>query len=173
MPPHRNRPTRNLNVYAPDTPVPLIPCLYRDCSRQFHSKGGRTKHIKVYHQVDLLEVNVPVLSSPIPLVFSSDSSQLSSRPPTPMPSSHTSPLPSHRSNDMSAENLGFDLENPNFGDELNENLPPGGSVDKQHVPNRRSNRPHITRAHHPKLDGKPIFLSYNTDINFAACRANL
>ena len=166
MPPHRNRPTRNLDVYALGTPGPLIPCLYRDCSRQFRSKGGRTKHIKVYHQVDLLEVNVPVLSSPIPLAFSS---QLSSQPPTPMPSSRTSPLPSHRSNDMSVEHPCFDLENPNFGNEMNENSPPGGSVDEQHVPKR----PHITRAHHPKLDGKPIFLSYNTDINFPTCRANL
>ena len=171
MPPHRNRPTRNLNVYALGplgTPRQLIPCLYCDCSRQFRSKGGRTKHIKAYHQVDLLEVNVPVLSSPIPPAFSS---QLSSQPPTPMPSSHTSPspLPSHRSNDMSVEHPCFDLENPNFGDEMNENSPPGGSVDEQHVPNR----PHITRAHHPKLDGKLIFLCYNTDINFATCRANL
>src|SRR6266852_7147416 len=82
MAPNRN--LRTHNVHALGSPLPTIVCPY--CPRHFRSRGGRTKHIRAYHQ-DESGPPVPNPSAPLPIPHPS------SQPASPIPSDHTPPLP--------------------------------------------------------------------------------
>jgi hypothetical protein len=166
-----NKNLRIHNIHTLGSPPPTLPCPY--CPRHFRSKGGRNKHIRAKHDFEGLDPHEP---SP------SESQQLSSnesyheRAPSPIPSDpmrSPSPLPEGSNADYD-----IDVDHPVFNsdytppgsyvEELNRNSPPGGHVHDEHVPR-------VTRAYHPKLDGKSLnimFLYTYTNIS-CYCRADL
>jgi len=176
-----NRYLQPHNTYALGSPSPAIACPY--CLRHFLSRGGRTRHIQARHQAESRshEPNPSAPPSPIP-----DSS---SHPPSPIPSNYTplppsnsTPPPSNHatpphSNYTSPPPFNSVIPPADYGlSPFFDYLPPplhGGieiaalnldaeddldaapGMNHPQVPDA----PSITRAYHPKLDGKVDFFS--------------
>jgi hypothetical protein len=171
MPPSQN--LRIRQVHTLGSPPPTLPCPY--CPRHFHSKGGRTKHIRTKHDFQGLEPHEPSPSD-------------SSPPPSQQPSSNESyhervqsPIPSEAPREGSNAGYDMDVDHPipdsdytppgSYVEELNRNSPPRGHAHNQHVPDP----PRVTRAYHPKLDGKSLNIISSIYIPTLAayCRADL
>ena len=163
-------PNQNLrihNTYTLGSPPPTLGCPF--CPRHFRSKGGHTQHIRAKHHIDGRE---PHGSNP-------------SLPPSPVPSESTTPPSREEVNtanpDIDVEQPPFDLNSPPpdvYGDQLNEDLPPGEDVmerpDPLHPPDPL-HRPCLMRSYHPKLDGeltRSAFKSIST-LMMIICRENL
>ena len=127
------------------SPPPTLACPF--CPRHFHSKGGRTKHIRIKHHENGPNPhvsNLTVPSSPVPSSPNSSSHNVQlDQPPSPVPPDpSSSPLPLHgevntadnfSDIDIDAEHPQLDLPpDLNVGDESNENLPPGDNPLEQH-----------------------------------------
>jgi hypothetical protein len=147
------------NVLGLGSPPSALPCLSCDCCWHFHSKGGRTKHMKAKHDTNRLEPQESSSSSQRPPFqdLPREPSPMSSDPATPPPS--PSPGGSNADVDM--------ISHPNF--EQDEMLPHNFvqessrdslAGDDQHDPDP----PRLTRLYHPKLDGKSHFFIH-VDIN--------
>ena len=147
----------------PDSPPLAIVCPH--CPRHFRSKGGRTKHIRVSHQVESepQELNPSVPPSPIPY--------LSSHPPSPIPSDYTSSPPSNftpppfnnvlPSADHESSPVSDYLPPPSHGGAEFPAINPDAEDDLDAAPGM--NDPQIIDAsvttcdYHPELDGKSFF----------------
>ena len=173
-------PNRNLrihNTYTLGSPPPTLTCPY--CPRHFHSKGGRTQHIRAKHHIDGHEPHGSNPSSPV-------SSSLHSSPHefyfeqalSPIPFESTTP-PREEVNTANPD-IDVDVEQPPFdsnstppdfyGDQLNEDLPPGEDAMEQPDP---PHPPHLTRSYHPKLDGELSSFKSISTLMMIICRENL
>jgi hypothetical protein len=147
-------PNQNLrihNIHRLGSPPPPFKCPH--CPRHFRSKGGRTKHIQAKHYANESE---PLGSSPSSSPSPSSSQNSSRKSHEPSPSIIGSEP--HRHSDVAVDDIGdhadFDFAPPgpceDLGEDLNRNSPPGVNARDEHPPC-------VTRAYHPKLDGKPVF----------------
>jgi hypothetical protein len=157
------------SVLQVGSPPPTLAC--PSCPRHFHSKGGRTKHIRAKHangpNPHASNLTRPLALSPVPTSpnLSLHTVQFE-RPPSPIPSDSTasSPRPPSRGEVDLADNfadigveadylqLDRDHRSPdlNVNDEMNEDLPP-----RDNPMERIPNPPHTsTYIYHPHLNGK-------------------
>jgi hypothetical protein len=148
-------PNRNLrirNTHRLGSPPPPFACPH--CLRHFHSKGGRTKHIRAKH-ADELE---PHESSSPPPFRSSSQKSFSHKSHEPPQSINGSAPDGH--SDAALDDINIDINHPDFnfappepfmdfGEDLDQNLPPANNGRDEHSPS-------VTRAHHPMLNGKPL-----------------
>jgi len=90
------------------------------------------------------------------------------------------PPPSHEEVNTVNPDIGVNVERPHFdrnyippdfyGDELNEDLPPG--EDAMEHPDQL-HPPHLTRGYHPKLDGELSAFKSISTLMMIICRENL
>jgi hypothetical protein len=149
-----NRNLRIQNAFTLGSPPPTLACPY--CPRHFRSTGGRTKHIRAKHQMDgsgCPEPNPSRPPSPMQSLL-----QPPPGPPSPVPFNSPTQLPPLC---RGLDHADLDTEHPYsdpeyalsgfYSDIMNEDPPPASSQD---IPLS------VTRAYHPKLDGKSIFLKF-------------
>ena len=154
-----------------ESPLPTIACQYY--SQHFCSRGGCIQHIQAHHLANdlkpkLNEVNPPLPPSPMP-----GSLQLSSWPPSPIPSNNTPPsllsyLPPllGRHNNLGYIPSGFNSDHSTHTDE--------DTTLEFDVSNHKvlDTLP-ITCVYHPKLDGESILFKYALILTVITCRADL
>ena len=158
-------PNRNLqihNAYTLGSPPPTLSCPY--CSRHFHSKGGRTQHIRAKHHIGGHEPHgsdPPLLPSPVTSTLHSSPPELGyKQAPSPIPFESTTP-PSYEDVNPVNPDIELDVEQPFdlnstqsnlYGDQMNEDLPPGkDTMEQQPDP---LHPPHLMHSYHPKIDGE-------------------
>ena len=162
------------------SPPPTLACPF--CPRHFHSKGGRTKHIRAKHRNHADGPNAhwqppnqtltPPLAPGVPSPSHSSSHNIQfEQPPSPISSDAipSSPIPPSYGGVDAANfaDIGIDAEFPQFdrdyvppdlnaGNELpvNEDLPPGLGDNPINQHRDAPHPPHITYIYHPKLNGK-------------------
>src|SRR5271168_3343150 len=129
------------------SPPPTLACPH--CLQHFHSKGGRTKHIRVKHHTNGHNLHASSHSPSHNVQFE----------PSPIQSDST-PSPPPSCGEVDADNFSdIDiLDTPQFdhdyiqpdlnvGDKLNKDLLPRDDPMEQPAPDA----PHITHFYHPKL----------------------
>jgi hypothetical protein len=160
--PAPNRNLRTHNAYTLGSPPPTLSCPY--CSRHFHSKGGRAQHIRAKHHIGGHEPHGsdPSLPpSPVPSALHSSPPELDyEQALSPIPFKSTTPPSCEDVNPVNPD-IDVDVEQPFnlnstqpdfYGDQLNEDLPPGRDATEQRPD--PPHPPHLMRSYHPKIDGE-------------------